>query len=113
MSFSMTKPQFRDRTKTVTRRLGWENLEPGEHFLGIEQGQGMKKGERQIVMGECVAVDVRRERVDVVTMDDVIKEGFPLMTADGFVAFFCKGHRCAPSKIITRIEFQYVEAADG
>ena len=34
ISFSMTEPQFVDRTKTVTRRLGWRNLKPGEHLLG-------------------------------------------------------------------------------
>ena len=29
ISFALTKQQFLDRTKTVTRRLGWKNLEVG------------------------------------------------------------------------------------
>lgn len=30
MSFSMTTEAVRNRTKTVTRRLGWEFLKPGD-----------------------------------------------------------------------------------
>ena len=31
MSFSMTTEAVRNRTKTVTRRLAWWDLKPGEH----------------------------------------------------------------------------------
>ena len=41
MSFSLTTPQFRAQTKTVTRRKGWVFLNPGDHVLGIEKGMGL------------------------------------------------------------------------
>jgi len=38
MSFSMTTPQFKTRTKTVTRRLGWWFIQPGDLVYGVEKG---------------------------------------------------------------------------
>ena len=40
MSFSMTTPQVRARTKTVTRRLGWRFLKPGVVLWAVEKAQG-------------------------------------------------------------------------
>lgn len=34
MAFSMTTAQFLEGTKTVTRRLKWDFLKPGEHPPG-------------------------------------------------------------------------------
>ncbi len=108
MSFSLTTRQFRDRTKTVTRRTGWLRLNAGEHVLGVEKAQGLKKGERQVVMGEIETVSVRREPVSAITQEDVVKEGFPEMTPAQFVDFYCKANRCLPADLCTRIEFRYV-----
>lgn len=109
MSFSLTTRQFREQTKTVTRRTRWLNLNAGEHVLGIEKGMGLKKGEKHVVLGEIEIVSVRREAVADITQADVIKEGFPDMTPDEFVEFYCKANRVAPLELCTRIEFRYVE----
>jgi hypothetical protein len=45
ISFSITRFQFCDRTKTVTRRLGWAKLKPGDVLMGVEKAMGLKKGE--------------------------------------------------------------------
>lgn len=107
MSFSLTTRQFRERTKTVTRRTGWLRLKAGERVLGIEKGMGLKKGEKQIVLGEIEVVSVRREAVALITYADVVKEGFPELTPGQFVDFYCKANRCEPLDLCTRIEFRY------
>ncbi|HWM26559.1 MAG TPA: hypothetical protein VNP98_17210 [Chthoniobacterales bacterium] len=38
MSFFMTTPQMRARTKFVTRRLGWWKLKAGKVLYATEQG---------------------------------------------------------------------------
>lgn len=38
MSFALTKRQVLERTKTVTRRLGWEKLRPGDLVRAVEKG---------------------------------------------------------------------------
>lgn len=115
IAFSQTKPQIRARTKDVTRRLGWENLQPGQVLQAIEKGQGLKKGERVKVMDTIRALSVRRERLDRMITEPVYgaeecrREGFPELTAQQFVDKFCRSHRrCMPETIITRIEFAYV-----
>ncbi len=35
MSSAMTTEQFKAKTKTVTRRLGWWFLEPGDYVMGV------------------------------------------------------------------------------
>lgn len=116
MSFALTEPQYLDGSKTVTRRLGWwdkkadvPRLEPGERFMGVRKGMGLKKGERQVELGPSVCVDSRRERLDAITPEDVISEGFPDMTPAEFVAMFCAANRCQPDTVITRIEFRRVQ----
>lgn len=106
MSFWLTRRPYREGTKDVTRRLGWENAEAGDHFLAIEKGQGLKRGEKQVVMGENIVVSARRERLDAIDQSDVVREGFPDMTPAEFVAFFCKANSCKPDTIVTRIEFR-------
>ena len=109
ISFSMTTPQFRDRTKTVTRRLGWWALKPGTVLCGVEKARGLKKGEKIRRLGLIEILAVRRERLDAITADDVTREGFPGMAPDGFVEMFCRSHRCEPDAWVNRIEFRYLE----
>ena len=42
ISFMLTTQQFRNRTKTVTRRMGWWNLKPGDILMGVEKRQDSK-----------------------------------------------------------------------
>jgi hypothetical protein len=82
MSFIHTQEQFRNRTKTVTRRCGWLNLKPGELVRGVEKGQGLKKGEKIKPLGLIRVLDVRREPLRRMVDDtdygfqEVAKEGF-------------------------------------
>ena len=59
MSFMLTKRQFKERTKTVTRRHvdTWQTLKPGDRLTLIEKGMGLPKGARQVVLqqGQHVA----------------------------------------------------------
>jgi hypothetical protein len=109
MSFSLTTPQFLDGSKDVTRRVGWRFLKVGDHLLAVEKAQGLKKGERQIALGEIVVTSVRREPLDYITPRDVRREGFPGKTCAWFVGMFCRANRCTPDTQVTRIEFKHVE----
>jgi len=109
ISFSKTIPQFKARTKTVTRRIGWEFLRPGDLLMAIEKGQGLKKGGKVVKLGPIRILKAFRTPLSLIDQQDVIREGFPDMSPDEFVAFFCKAMRCQPDKIVTRIRFEYVE----
>lgn len=109
MSFALTTRQYNDGSKDVTRRMGWEFLNPGDHFMAIEKGMGLAKGEKQVELGENVAVAVTRERLDTITQEDVVREGFPEMTPPEFVEMYCGSHKgCQPGSVVTRIEFRRV-----
>lgn len=110
ISFSMTESQFLDGSKTVTRRTGWLKVKAGDRLRGVRKGMGLKKGEKQHVLGDLDVVSARRERLDAITPEDVVREGFPDMTCGEFVAFFCKGHAgCRPFSPVTRIEFRRID----
>jgi hypothetical protein len=108
MSFSHTTRQFLNGTKTVTRRLGWASIKPGDRFMAVEKSMGLKKGQRVRELGECVCVARSRQRLDAVTASDVVREGFPGVMRRQFVEWFCRQMKCQPSTKVTRIEFQRV-----
>jgi hypothetical protein len=119
ISFSLTKEQFRNRTKTVTRRLGWKDLKTGTILCAVEKAQGLKKGERIVRMGLIRVVNVRLEWLYEITDDpeygraEVVKEGFPDMTPEQFFKFFIDSHDFDyPHEKITRIKFEYLENPD-
>lgn len=108
MSFMLTKEQVRNRTKTVTRRNGWWNLKPGEVVYMYEKCQGLKKGEKSVIIGQMQVINTRPERLDAITPEECAKEGFPEMTPIEFVSMFCKTHKgVKPETFINRIEFEY------
>jgi hypothetical protein len=110
MSFMLTTQQILDRSKTVTRRVGWLSLKPGALLRAVEKGMGLKKGEHVVELGAIRVVDVRREPLCAMLADDCAREGFPEMTVDEFVAMFCRTHKgCTPYTRITRIEFEHVD----
>jgi len=110
MSFALTTDQIRQRKKTVTRRLGWEFLKPGDLLQPIVKGQGLKKGETVERIGDPIrVVNVSRVQLNTITPQDVYREGFPQMTVGEFVKMFKKSHRgCRVVSIVTRIEFEYI-----
>lgn len=120
LSVALTEPQVRDRSKTVTRRMGWWKdrhgrriLHVGDRLTLVRKAQGRRNGEPVMRLAEVQVVDVRREPLNTVTQDEVIREGFPGMTLAEFVAFFCEHMRCAPTAEVTRIEWTYLDEAEG
>ena len=85
ISFALTKRQFIARTKTVTRRLGWWDLVPGDRLMGVEKAMGLKPGEKIVRLGLIEVVSARPEPLESITPEDVVLEGFPEMTPEQFV----------------------------
>ena len=108
MSVSFTEDQVRARTKTVTRRLGWQFLKPGDRLTLCRKVMGRKPGEPLVRLAEVRVVSVRRERLDAITDDDTVREGFPDWTPSHFVLFFMRHMRCASDALVTRIEWEYL-----
>lgn len=107
MSFALTERQLLDGSKDVTRRLGWRTLKAGDQVLAVRKAMGLRKGERQVVLGTIRIVSVRFEPLARITLDDCRREGFPLMTPGVFVTFFCSANGCKPEDEVTRIEFLF------
>lgn len=120
ISFSLTEPQFLDGSKTVTRRLGWQFLRPGDRLMGCRKCMGLKPGESIVRLGEIEVVSVRREPLNFMlysgSTDDrsaygdaeADLEGFPNLVGWEFVKMFCDHMKCQPSTVVTRIEFRHV-----
>ena len=113
MSFALTTAQYRDGSKTVTRRLGWKGLKPGDVFMGVEKAMGLKKGEHPVRLGPGECVSNTEERLDAITAEDVAREGFPGMTPAEFVAMFCRHMKVKPDQKINRIEFRRLAEGGG
>lgn len=108
ISFHLTERALVTGEKDVTRRLGWLDVREGEELRAVRKCMGLRKGEKQFPLGTIRVKTTRRERLDLITADDVRREGFPSWTAEDFVAFFCKANRCDPNTLVTRIEFERV-----
>lgn len=115
MSVTLTEAAVVDRSKTVTRRLGWRQLEPGDRLTLCRKVMGRKRRdgtvEPLVRLAEVEVVSVRRERLDSITDGDVIREGFDqwlIGPASSFVRFFCQHMKCRPDTEVTRIEWRYL-----
>lgn len=122
MSFSATTEQIRQRSKTVTRRMGWAHLKPGELFCAIEKGQGLKKGEKVNRLAVLRCISNSRQELGLIFQAtnpftrrnaECKKEGFPGMSALDFVQMFQRLNHCTPNALVQRIEFEYVEDGAG
>jgi hypothetical protein len=111
MSFQLTQPQIRSRTKDVTRRCGWQKLKAGDRLFAVEKCMGLKKGEHRVVLATIEIVSVTAEPLHLIAdyPDDCAREGFPELTPAEFVAMFCRHMRCLPEQLVQRIEFRYVD----
>lgn len=123
ISFNMTVDAVLSRSKTITRRLGWLNLKPGERLLAVDR----LRSKDAKVLGVIEMVSVRREKLYDINADDVRREGFdptaniakPKRGRDldalrgrlGFINAFCDAMGCAPDAEVTRIEFRYIDEA--
>ncbi len=70
ISFMHTQEQFRRQTKTITRRLGWRFLKPGDILNGCEKCQGLKRGEKIRVLGQIRVISVSEERLNCIGQGD-------------------------------------------
>lgn len=117
MSFSMTTEAVRNRTKTVTRRLGWDFLKPGDLLWACEKCQGLKKGEKVKRLALIRVVSVQIERLtDIVDYYarpalELEREGFPDVDEVQFVEMFSEHNHCDIFAFVNRIEFEYVDEA--
>lgn len=110
MSVSLTEDAVRERRKFVTRRTGWLVLQPGTRLTLCRKVMGRRKGEPLVRIVDVEVLDVRRERLDLITADDVHLEGFPDMSPAEFVEFFCRTHTgCTPESPVTRIQWRYLD----
>ena len=114
MSFALTPEQYKNKTKTVTRRNGWKRVKIGATYKGVNKCMGFKKGEKPIVFGYHVLIDSRWEALRRMIDEpeygrqEVILEGFPDLTPEEFVAMYCKHNKCVPETLVNRIEFRRV-----
>lgn len=108
MSFALTTQQFKDKSKTVTRRFGWRFLKAGDVLNGVEKSMGLKKGEKINVLGKIRIISTRLEPLDAITKDDCIKEGFPDFEPIDFVGMLTSHYGCSPTKECNRIEYEYI-----
>jgi len=107
MSFMLTTEQIKNRTKTVTRRLGWWFLKPGDIVTACEKCQGLKKGEK--IKKICRLRIVHTREVNLCNMEplDYIKEGFPESDNEQFIKMFMREMKCGRAEIVNRIQFEY------
>lgn len=77
MSFAETTAQARDRSKTVTRRWGWDNLKPGEKFQQVVKAMGLPKGEKIEKIHVCECISNRPDPLANITQGECVREGFP------------------------------------
>ena len=131
ISFFLTTEPIRNRTKTVTRRLGWKNVKRGEILNACVKCQGLKPGEKIEKLCKIRVTDARPEPLNFMESQDdlvrdlmevwndvdypkdygdteAVKEGFPNMTGAEFVGMFCENMKCQPETKVTRIEFEYI-----
>lgn len=104
----MTIEQIRNKTKTVTRRLAWWDLNPGEIIKAVERTRGLKKGEKINQLALIRIISIREEPLNIVNEDELIKEGFPEMTTTEFITMLSEYYKVPPSTSFNRIEFEYV-----
>jgi hypothetical protein len=109
MAVSLTGPQVRDWTKTVTRRTGWRMLRVGDQLILCRKVMGRRKGDPLKRIATVEVTSPRHERLDLITAADVAAEGFPQMTPAEFVVFYCATHHgCDAATEVTRIEWRYL-----
>lgn len=119
ISFALTTDQIRAGTKTVTRRMGWLHLKPGDLLSPVVKGMGLKPGEKIERIRPPIRVkQVTRELLSHMHLPcnelECYLEGFPEMTPAQFIEMFCKSHKgCTPNTMVTRIEFEYTTDNSG
>lgn len=115
MSVSRTADAVRDRSKTVTRRLGWLFLKPGDRLTLCRKVMGRKPGEPLDRLAEVEVISVRREPLSAITDADVEREGVDVALevagrteAEAWASWFAWTMGCSVDDDVTRIEWRYL-----
>ncbi len=110
MSFALTTEQVRKKIKFVTRRLGWWFLEKGDLVQPVEKTMGLKKGEKiKRINGPIRIISTRKEQLVAVTHRECEKEGFPELSAMGFIWMFQQHNKgVGLTDSVNRIAFEYL-----
>ena len=105
----MTTQQVRDRTKTVTRRLGWWFLKHGDRVRAVRKAMGLRKGEKTEHLAIIEVVSTQTEPLCFITKDDCVKEGFPDFEPRDFINMLCDHYNVHQDITVNRIEFKYID----
>lgn len=114
ISFALTTRQIRERSKTVTRRLGWKHLRKGDLLQGVVKGMGLKPGESPEKLAIIIVTKVEREPLNMMSLAEqygdreAVKEGFPELRGYEFVRMFAENMNCEQHTEVTRIEFRFI-----
>jgi len=114
MSVALTEDAVRAQAKTVTRRLGWLFLKPGDRLTLCRKVMGRKRADGTVEplerIVEVEVVSVRREPLRAITRADVTREGFirGVEATGWFIGMFCQHMKCTPDTEVTRIEWRYL-----
>lgn len=116
MSVALTEQAVVERRKTVTRRLGWTFLQPGDRLQLVRKSMGRRRADGTVEPLVRLAVvevaSVTRIPLTLMSKCDTRREGFPALSPDEFVVFFTKAMRCRPETIVTRIAWRYLTDID-
>jgi len=128
MSVSLTEQAVVDRRKTVTRRLGWAFLRPGDRLTLCRKVMGRRPGEPLVRLAEVEVVDARREPLLAVTLREIDLEAvapsvYLAVTSDthlrnasvcrdcrvlAWVEWFARTMGVPMDSEVTRIEWRYL-----
>ena len=110
MSFAMTTEALVNKTKSVTRRTGWENAKAGDIVVGCHKTMGFAKGECPRRLAIIQIKSVNRERlIDIHRYPgETAREGFPDLTADQFIEMLAKHYGANETIPVTRLEFEHL-----
>lgn len=115
MSFALTTAQVRAHQKSVTRRFAWWGLLAGVRLLAVEKSQGLKRGERVVVICPIRILSARPERFDELVRpgspyggEEMVLEGFPGLDPMDFIFRYMERYpERDPDAIVNRIQFDY------
>ena len=112
MSVTLTEAAVLDRSKTVTRRLGWRMLTVGTKITLCRKVMGRRRADGTVDplvrLAQVEVVAVGQEPLDAITNEDVHREGFPGKDREWFLDFFTHHMRCNADDEVTRIEWSYL-----
>lgn len=114
MSVSLTEEAVAARAKTVTRRLGWKFLQPGDQLTLCRKVMGRRHPDGTVDplvrLADVEVVSVRREPLAAITPDDVRAEGIhTTATPSEWARWYASTMGCQPDTIVTRIEWRYLD----